>query len=141
MTHASAPAHVVVLEKPWTNRAAPRATALSASAKAKLATASRSSPLTTALLGPSFDAAIPPGMPPRSAPAPNDPTSRPAPVFERSNSSAYPGTSGVNAVKSIASTKITEETRASRRGTSPRIRTPPANARRLRAPCADRRDL
>ena len=50
--HASAPAQVAVLAIPWTNRATPSATALSAAAKAKLAIASRSSAPTTCALRP-----------------------------------------------------------------------------------------
>ncbi len=85
---ASAPAHVAVLAIPWTNRAPPSVSALSAAANAKLETERRMSPPTTARFGPNREAASPPGMPPRSAPAPYAPTSRPAPAFERSYSSA-----------------------------------------------------
>ena len=60
-------------------------------------------------------------MPPKSAPAPYAPTRSPAPAFERSNSSAYAGTSGVSAVKSSASTKMIELTRTSSRRMRTRI--------------------
>ncbi len=50
-THASAPAHVIVLEKPWTKRASPSVRALSASAKAMLEIPRRTSPPTTACFG------------------------------------------------------------------------------------------
>ena len=84
-------------------------------AKPKLAAPSSASPKTTVHFGPTYRVAIPPGRPPTSAPAPNAATSRPAPVFVRSNSSAYPGTSGVSAPNSRASTKMIELTRTSRR--------------------------
>ena len=87
-SHASAPAHVIVLDSPWIRRAATRASALSAPAKAALATPRRTNPATTARFAPSFAAATPPSIPPTIAPAPNAPTRTPAPVLERSNSSA-----------------------------------------------------
>ena len=68
--HARAPAQVAVLATPWTNRAPPSATALSAAANAKLETESRTSPPITARFGPNREAASPPGMPPKRAPAP-----------------------------------------------------------------------
>ena len=68
VSQASAPAHVVVLEMPWTNRASPSAQGPSASANAKLDAASRVSPATTAIFGPRRAAASPPGIPPSSAP-------------------------------------------------------------------------
>ena len=68
--HASAPAQVAVLATPWTNRAPPSATALSAAANAKLETERRTRPPITARFGPNREAASPPGMPPKSAPAP-----------------------------------------------------------------------
>ena len=80
---------------------------------------SRTRPQTTACFGLNRAAASPPGIPPRSAPAPNEAISRPAPVFERSNSSAKSGTSGVSAVYSMASTKMIELTRASSRRMRP----------------------
>ena len=89
--HASAPAQVAVLAIPWTNRAPPSASALFAAANAKLDTERRRSPAMTARFGPNRAAARPPGMPPRSAPAPYAPTRSPAPAFERWNSSAYFG--------------------------------------------------
>ena len=53
VSQANAPAHVIVLETPWTNRARPSVQGPSAAAKAKLARASRStSPATTASFGP-----------------------------------------------------------------------------------------
>ena len=70
VSQASAPAHVVVLETPWTNRASPSAQGPSASANAKLDAASSVSPATTAIFGPRRAAASPPGIPPSSAPAP-----------------------------------------------------------------------
>ena len=88
MSQASAPAQVVVLEAPWTNRAIPSAQGPSATANAKLDAASSVSPATTASFGPRRAAATPPGIPPSSAPAPKAPTSSPAPVLESPNSSA-----------------------------------------------------
>ena len=52
VSQANAPAQVIVLETPWTNRAMPSAHGPSAAAKAKLATARRMSPATTASFGP-----------------------------------------------------------------------------------------
>ena len=88
VSQAIAPAQVVVLEAPWTKRASPSAQGPSATANAKLDAASSASPATTATFGPLRAAASPPGIPPRSAPAPKAPTSSPAPVFESPNSSA-----------------------------------------------------
>ena len=88
VSQASAPAQVVVLEAPWTKRASPSAHGPSAAAKAKLEAARRKRPVTTAVFGPQRRAASPPGIPPRSAPAPKAATSSPAPVFESPNSSA-----------------------------------------------------
>jgi hypothetical protein len=120
VSQARAPAQVVVLEKPWASRASPIPQGPSARAKAKLESASSTSPATTATLGPQRMAASPPGMPPKSAPIPKAATSSPAPVFESPNSPAYPGTSGVSAPKSIASTKTTVETRINSRRMAPR---------------------
>ena len=88
VSQAKAPAQVVVLEAPWTNRASPSAQGPSAAANAKLDAASSMRPATTATFGPQRAAASPPGIPPSSAPAPKEPTSSPAPVFESPNSSA-----------------------------------------------------
>ena len=52
VSQASAPAQVVVLEKPWTNRASPSAQGPSAAANAKLETARRTRPATTGGLRP-----------------------------------------------------------------------------------------
>ena len=52
VNQANAPAQVIVLEAPWTNRASPSAQGPSAAAKAKLAKARRMSPETTASFGP-----------------------------------------------------------------------------------------
>jgi hypothetical protein len=123
-THASAPAHVTVLENPCTKRARPSTSGSPATANAKLATPRRTRPQTTACFGPNRAAARPPGTPPKSAPAPNAATSSPAPVFERSNSSAYAGTSGVSAVYSIASTKMIALTRTRSRRIAARICVP-----------------
>ena len=51
-THASAPAQVTVLDKPWTKRASPSVTAPSANAKAMLEIPRSTSPKTTACFGP-----------------------------------------------------------------------------------------
>ena len=88
VSQASAPAQVVVLETPWTNRASPSAQGPSAAAKAKLAAARRMSPATTASLRPAARGGEPAGDPAEQAPAPKAPTSSPAPVFESPNSSA-----------------------------------------------------
>ena len=76
-------------------------------------------------------------MPPKRAPAPYAPTRSPAPAFERSNSSAYTGTSGVSAVKRSASTKMIALTRARRRRTIARIR----GQRKCTEPVASSSDL
>ena len=70
VSQASAPAQVVVLEKPWTKRARPSAHGPAASAKPKLASASSMRPRTTARFGPNRIAAIPPGMPPSESARP-----------------------------------------------------------------------
>ena len=62
-------------------------------------------------LGPEPRGGDPPGIPPRTAPAPNAPTRIPAPSRDRPNVRAYSGTSGVSAVKSRASTKMIDVTR------------------------------
>ena len=52
VSQASAPAHVTVLETPWTNRASPSVQGPPAKAKPKLASASSPRPSTTARFGP-----------------------------------------------------------------------------------------
>ena len=80
-------------------------------------------------------------MPPRSAPAPYAPTSNPAPAFDRSNSSAYIGTSGVSAVKSSASTKMIALTRMRRRRIRARIGVGLPVQRKCTEPVASSSDL
>ncbi len=91
----------------------------------------------TARFGPNRAAARPPGMPPRSAPAPYAPTRSPAPAFESWNSSAYSGTRGVSAVNNKASTKMIALTRKRRRRTLARIR----RQRKCTEPVASSSDL
>ena len=111
----SAPAQVSALERPWRNRAMPTVSGESASASPKVANASSSSPLMTAFFGPTRPATMPPGMPPRTAPAPKAPTSSPAWSLLRSKSSTYAGTSGISAPNSMASRKTIALMTATRR--------------------------
>ena len=60
VTHASAPAQVIVLESPWTKRETPRASGEPASANPMLASASTARPATTARRGPTLAARMPP---------------------------------------------------------------------------------
>ena len=87
-THASAPAHVVALEMPWTKRDRPRASGPPESAKARLAIASTVRPARTPRFGPIRPTRRPPGTPPTSDPAPYAPRRRPASSFVRSYVSA-----------------------------------------------------
>ena len=102
-----------------TSRAAPSAHGPSAAANAKLETVRSTRPATTALFGPQRAAARPPGIPPRSAPAPKAATSSPAPPW-RARLVRVARHERRERPNSIASTNTTTETRTRSR----RIRQP-----------------
>ena len=88
VSHASAPAQVIVLAAPWRNRARPSDHGSPASAKAKLATDEHDEADEDGALGPDAERRQPPGTPPKRAPAPKAATSSPALALESPNSSA-----------------------------------------------------
>ena len=94
-TQAIAPAQDAALPKPWTKRAMSSTRIEAANAIATLVSDISASPKSTVGLTPMRAAIQPPGRPPANVPSGYAAASRPAPVFDRPNSSVRSGSSGV----------------------------------------------